>query len=571
MSVCCQRSDKHNEVEWARRALQCLLVSALYHGEIKHVTHSFKPNQKAAKSKPKLETVPDQPTDGKALDGPNSDVEVSVEGLVVTEVSVSVASSDVKADVPCPDTDTVLLKEDVSNSQEDMSTDTALPQDDVRANVSTDKAPSQNDEVSDSQVDTAPPEDNVVSSQPGDKTPPKDNDSQPDMSTDMAPPKDLVSDIQADTSIEIEPHKSNVPDSQLEDTPSKVSTSDGPGTETLQENSSDKLAASSISPGNLQGSPTLGSLSADEVSTTNTALVTKLKEKLMAHAEGKGKKKLASLRRRKISASKTSLLLSSPIPKAPPTASSGQEEQREQAVLYQSLIISSSVSTSMLGSCQLPAEHKLQTLAQSVYESILSSLINSKPQLGEKAKSATSENDLELLGYETEGPFRKTMELLLNSIEYLLEEARQPQSSVDLVSTLQFWKELSSLFMKDKTKLIPPLSSEVAFNLLLESLLETSSKSPRLWQLGVSLMHISLFYLARYVAEASRTELEMKLGLVLVKLFSTNFSAQEVHSDVLELFLKYACTVNFQMRQGNGEWPGPNFLLDILITILEEG
>ena len=240
-------------------------------------------------------------------------------------------------------------------------------------------------------------------------------------------------------------------------------------------------------------------------------------------------------------------------------------------MLYHSLIISSSVSTSLLGSCQLPAELKLQSLAQSVYESILSSLINSKPQLAEKSKSTSKGNDMEQLSYEREGPFVKTMKLLLNSIEYLLKEARQPHSSVDLVSTLQFWKELSSLFTTEKIALVPPLSSEDAFSILLESLIETSSKSPKLWQLGVSLMHISLLYIIRFVPEESRADHEMKLGLVLVKLFSTAFSAQEIHSDVLEQFLKYVCTVSFQIRQGHGEWPGSNFLLEILVTILQEG
>ena len=65
MSVCCQHSDSHSEVEWARRALQCLLVSALHHGEIKHLSHAFKPNRKTDKS----ESVGDQPPLGKTADG----------------------------------------------------------------------------------------------------------------------------------------------------------------------------------------------------------------------------------------------------------------------------------------------------------------------------------------------------------------------------------------------------------------------------------------------------------------------------------------------------------------------
>lgn len=261
-------------------------------------------------------------------------------------------------------------------------------------------------------------------------------------------------------------------------------------------------------------------------------------------------------------------------------AQPSKPEERQQTLLYQSFIISNTVETALLGSCQLPVEFQLQFLSQTVYESILSSLVQAKP-LGCKTQQSCEEIE-QSVGAE-ESQFEKTVPLLLNSIKYLLESAGEPHSNINLVAVLQFWKELTSLVPNkilkwksdkgvsstSKERVITPMSSKVVFNILLDSLLKTSSKSLKLWQLGIYLMHTSLIQLCDQTLFTQTPELQLKFRKVLFKMFSILFTAQEVDKKVVEAFLRNVCSIPFQNPQNDGTWHGSNFLLETLIQLLD--
>lgn len=281
------------------------------------------------------------------------------------------------------------------------------------------------------------------------------------------------------------------------------------------------------------------------------------------------------------------LLASRQVPKATTVRvepQANKTEERQQSLLYQSFIISNTVETALLGSCQLPIELQLQTLSQNVYESILSSLTLAKPQ-GSKVQQACER--IKLSVEDEHHKLGKTITLLLNSIEHLLEEAGEPHSNIDIVALLQFWKELTSLLPKEiitlvrmkgdegdsfsaKEHAIPPLSSELALNLLFDSLLKTSSKSSKLWQLGISLIHASLSQLSKCPLFTQTVDLQLKLRQVLFKVFSLRFTSQEIDKEVVEAFLRRVCSIPFRNPQNDGTWHGSNFLLDTLIVLQDK-
>lgn len=287
------------------------------------------------------------------------------------------------------------------------------------------------------------------------------------------------------------------------------------------------------------------------------------------------RKKLAS--RRAVKTVKTAAVTKLEIP-------TNNTEQRQQSLLYMSFIISNTVETRLLCSCQLSPELQLQAFSQVVYESILSSLINARPRGSTTLTPRVVGEILPPRKY----PFEKTMTFLLNSIEHLLEQAREPHSNIDLVATLQFWEELSSLFPAEKTvfknvgsgeerfffpinkDFVPPLSSNVVFIMLLDSLIGTSSKSSKLWQLSICLMHTSLIEL---VIRAPRRwwerdpRVQVKFRQVLLKMLSIPFTAQDIDKEIVEAFLRCVCSIPFRNRQNDGMWHGSNFLLDILIQL----
>ena len=239
-----------------------------------------------------------------------------------------------------------------------------------------------------------------------------------------------------------------------------------------------------------------------------------------------------------------------------------------QQLRYQAFIISSSVDHRLLSSCQLSAELKLQSLAQNIYESILSSLMNAKP-----ARPLVGLNNLaqslDQAVFDGDRPFGKTTDLLVHSIESLLESAKQPRSNVNLVTVFEFWNELNSLVPMSSSRMaearkreskengkkkrtsaftkvaktashsptvftqtvdcgnkdtIPPLCSKLTFDLLLDTLLETSSTSPKLWQLGVTLTNTSIRYMAYFsLTEERWIDCEQKLSKMFVIRITTPY------------------------------------------------
>ena len=131
------------------------------------------------------------------------------------------------------------------------------------------------------------------------------------------------------------------------------------------------------------------------------------------------------------------------------------------------------------------------------------------------------------------------------------------------------WKSDKGVSSTSKERVITPMSSKVVFNILLDSLLKTSSKSLKLWQLGIYLMHTSLIQLCDQTLFTQTPELQLKFRKVLFKMFSILFTAQEVDKKVVEAFLRNVCSIPFQNPQNDGTWHGSNFLLETLIQLLD--
>lgn len=287
--------------------------------------------------------------------------------------------------------------------------------------------------------------------------------------------------------------------------------------------------------------------------------------------------------------------------------STASESTQGQQSRYNSFIISSTVDYRLLSSCQLSAELRLQTIAQSVYDSILNSLIHARPGPSSSGLGQPVHRTDQVV-FDRGMPFGKTTELFVRSIESLLEKAKLAHSNVSLIAVFEFWNELNSLVpisspetaMKYKAKnkkdsfshsspkeketvvtecsscssvdIIPPLCSRKTLNLLLDTLLETSSTSPKLWQLGLTLTNMSIKFITYFPpSEESVIDYEHKLSSVLVKLFSLNFVGAKIDGEVLKSLFETICSVQFQNEGTGGPWSGVNFLLDILVTLLRKG
>ena len=209
---------------------------------------------------------------------------------------------------------------------------------------------------------------------------------------------------------------------------------------------------------------------------------------------------------------------------------------------YNSFIISNSIDYRIFSSHEISSELELQQLAKKVYESVLHSLLHARPTPDTIADTLSGElspvdekGDF-LEGDEHEGPFAVSTSMLTSAIEQLLEKARVPQSNLDLVSILEFCNDLNSLLpissppdpkegatkqleppasapslpprgvkptagsKQESTEnqypfTVAPVCSRRILSLLLSCLSSTQNPSSKMWQVSISLLHLSLIHI----------------------------------------------------------------------------
>ncbi len=574
MTLTCQSDAPHSSstshLEWGKRALQCAITDAFHHGETKRypgklakVEESKKPIQKIQLIRERISRIRKMTAAAAAAksDKQNDGGECS-ELVAAVETDMVESESNSKTDSLCQEsvsTDSLID----SLCQESVSTDSLVEEltiatDEQNKSDTSDNSGEKDNEsytvsslqLTDTEKSPEVPSNGAVSTEaPQDSTP--YNPPPPDGEDTDKKPGSSEAAVVVSTET---PQDSTLPPPDGEDTGKKPVSCEAPvavSTETPQD-------SAPSNPPPPDGEDT---------------------DKKPGSSSKERSKKLQEISPR--------LLASRQVPKATTVRvepQANKTEERQQSLLYQSFIISNTVETALLGSCQLPIELQLQTLSQNVYESILSSLTLAKPQ-GSKVQQACER--IKLSVEDEHHKLGKTITLLLNSIEHLLEEAGEPHSNIDIVALLQFWKELTSLLPKEiitlvrmkgdegdsfsaKEHAIPPLSSELALNLLFDSLLKTSSKSSKLWQLGISLIHASLSQLSKCPLFTQTVDLQLKLRQVLFKVFSLRFTSQEIDKEVVEAFLRRVCSIPFRNPQNDGTWHGSNFLLDTLIVLQDK-
>ena len=293
----------------------------------------------------------------------------------------------------------------------------------------------------------------------------------------------------------------------------------------------------------------------------------------------------------------------SDIPVYRPTGgggSGGGGGSADSTLPYQSFIISSTVDSRLLCSTELPAELELQCVAKKVYEAVLVALLNTRPNLLEPALQPAFSEDVQ---HKREPTAAVSAAMLCQSLEGLLERSLQPQSDVDIIATLELWSQLNSLAptreqeekqsstTKDDAR--PPLPPSVsglpilsrkAVTLLLESLLSEHSQSAKVWQLGITLLHTVMREREANLASSRHHEIlgdGCLLSRVLVKLFSSDeklWSSSAIQSTVLAKFLEGlvpvkmpgACEEGWRGEEEEGERWGVHILLWVLVTVLKK-
>ena len=213
------------------------------------------------------------------------------------------------------------------------------------------------------------------------------------------------------------------------------------------------------------------------------------------------------------------------------------------------------------------------------------------------------------------GPFTASTSMLTLAIEQLLEKALTPQSNLDLVSVLEFCNDLNSLLpvsspllpkrlkygkdlggkqssepslpprgvqltIKNKQGMpdsdyaftVPPVCSREILSLLLNCLANTQTPSSKMWQIGLSVLHTSLRYLWYFVAE-KKGAIDVdydKLLSVFVKLFSSRMDSVELCEANLTQLLTDIVVIKLERGHGKGAWYGIGLLLELLISILDK-
>ena len=287
---------------------------------------------------------------------------------------------------------------------------------------------------------------------------------------------------------------------------------------------------------------------------------------------------------------------------------------------YQTFIISSTVEHRLQSKVEFPVELELQWLSKKVYESVLLALLHARPSpplplLGVSSGAAKTEEDgSEAVEVGAEpGSISASAAMLCSAIETLLESVVTSESNVNPVAVLELWNVLNSLLPANNVHLLaqphkPPLQepsstildtgdtqptseqhttplkenvretakknlsglpifSTRALSLLLDSLLVSSSPpSARMWQLAISLLHTTLRHKAATVAGGSADIDASKLMKVLVRLFSSTSDTGGVQPSAVTAMLLELAPMRLAGRE---EERGVCLLLEVLVTLLE--
>ena len=135
-----------------------------------------------------------------------------------------------------------------------------------------------------------------------------------------------------------------------------------------------------------------------------------------------------------------------------PIRSSAPSPSLSNTIPYRSYLISNSVDHRLSQGLDHPAELALQTVALGQDEAAVRAVVTAgllpKPE-GEVEKGRGEGGE----GEGGEGGLDEACELVCGCLGQLLGLARSPRPEVELLSLLQFWRELNSLISKDK---LPP-------------------------------------------------------------------------------------------------------------------
>ena len=284
---------------------------------------------------------------------------------------------------------------------------------------------------------------------------------------------------------------------------------------------------------------------------------------------------------------------------------------------YQTFIISSTVEHRLQSKVEFPVELELQWLSKKVYESVLLALLHARPSpplplLGVSSGAAKTEEEAVEEGAEL-GSISASAAMLCSAIETLLERVVTSESNVNPVAVLELWNVLNSLLPANNVHLLaqphkPPLQepsstildtgdtqptseqhttplkenvremakknlsglpiySTRALSLLLDSLLMSSSPpSARMWQLAISLLHTTLRHKAATVVGGSADIDASKLMKVLVRLFSCTSDTGGIQPSAVTAMLLELAPMRLAGRE---EERGVCLLLEVLVTLLE--
>ena len=256
------------------------------------------------------------------------------------------------------------------------------------------------------------------------------------------------------------------------------------------------------------------------------------------------------------------------------------------------------VNSSLEISAELELQQLAKKVYESVLHSLLHARPTPDPTRetwsGEMSPVIMGKDDI-LLGGDEMAPFAVSTDLLTHSIEQLLTRALTPQSNLDLVSVMEFCNDINSLLpisspllpkpssgyryfdapasiaashgstMKFKGVgkpwehlypfIVAPISSKMILSLVSDCLLKTQAPSSKMWLIGISLLRASIRYLWFFVHEM-KTPVDIdyhQMLAVFVKLFSSRLEAIEMGDIKMNHLLIDLAHIKFVRKGENGD------------------
>lgn len=240
---------------------------------------------------------------------------------------------------------------------------------------------------------------------------------------------------------------------------------------------------------------------------------------------------------------------------------------------------------------------------------------------GEVQSSAVVEKAVEREEVDDGSPFALSTTLLTHSIEQLLTKSLLPQSNLSLVSVLEFCSDLNSLLpiscphlpepvrevcdvilVQDGTSssgspqfkqlvkfrsadgemrsweylypfTVAPVSSKEILSLVFSCLLNTQTPSSKMWQVGISVLRTSLRYVWFFISETIEPmDINYtQLLAVMEKLFSSRVDAVELREAKTQQLLVDIVSMKFikEGKNGSETWYGIYLCFELMVKLLE--